>query len=65
MAFPLCSHQIFELFIDWVYRQKVQTDADDGVAIQDLVLLWQVADMCIVPKLQNQIHDEINDRYSN
>ena len=52
------SPNTFDIFLDWLYTQKVPSDLEKGEngpdVLRQLVDLWLLADRLLIPKLQNE-----------
>ncbi|KAL2072741.1 hypothetical protein VTL71DRAFT_12084 [Oculimacula yallundae] len=57
------SQGTFTLFAQWLYSENLKNDDEKKIAVQDLVSLWVLADMLIMPALQNRTIDLINEIY--
>jgi hypothetical protein len=47
---------IFHLLFQWLYSQKIKVKKDP-IDLLVLVKLWDLADLCLMPKLQNEVVD--------
>jgi hypothetical protein len=48
--------EIFHLLFQWLYSQKIKVQKD-SIDLLVLVKLWDLADLCLMPNLQNEVVD--------
>ena len=50
---------VFSAFVSWIYTQKLEKDVVDTLRHRDLYFFWIMADRFMVPRLQNQIMENL------
>ncbi|KAF4627803.1 hypothetical protein G7Y89_g10347 [Cudoniella acicularis] len=48
------DHEVFNLFVTWIYGQKIRSSESEKLDINIILNLWLLADRLLVPKLQNE-----------
>ncbi|KAH9215322.1 hypothetical protein DL95DRAFT_243131, partial [Leptodontidium sp. 2 PMI_412] len=52
-ALESINESTFALFAEWIYSQKLENSPDKKLNATDLAALWVLADMFLIPRLQN------------
>jgi hypothetical protein len=56
------EEEIFALFVNWLYSQKVEDAGEEIPDQDDLIRLWVLGQRLLVPKLQDQTIDALHKR---
>jgi hypothetical protein len=64
MVHDTVSIEAFGIFATWIYNQKIEDGAGEVPCIKDLANLWIIADVFLIPALQNMCVEALNDQFS-
>ena len=65
ISFPDIDPLVFGLLINWLYTEKIELSEDRPLRLIEAAKLWTVADMCLLPTLQNKALTLIANTFAN
>lgn len=60
MTLKETNPETFGIFCTWVYTQNLMDECNNQVGLLDLIRLWIFGDKYFIPKLQNQVIDDLD-----
>ena len=58
------SVESFGIFINWLYSQKIEVEEGTSPTAKELINVWILADEKLIPSLQNQVIEALNDQFA-